>query len=117
MKRALALAALLFTAPAPLMAETGSLGTLLLGPYLCELPGDSTGPAGYRVPAEDFAVINASSSEVGGVRGTYLLVGDSVTMTSGPRRGNRYHRQSSGFLRKLGADGQPGALRCLRRSR
>jgi len=117
MKPALVLAALLLTAPAALMAETGSLGTLLLGSYRCELPGDSTGPAGYRVPAEDFTVINASSYEADGTRGTYLLVGDSVTTTSGPRRGNRYHRQSSGFLRKLGPDGQLGDLRCLRRSR
>ena len=64
-----------------------------------------------------FLVVNASSYEADGKRGTYLLVGESVTMTSGPKRGNRYHRQSSGFLRKLGPDGQPGDLRCLRRSR
>ena len=102
---------------APLMAAPGGqIDTLLIGTYYCELPGDVTGPVGTRVPAEDFAVLNASSYEASGARGTYLLTGSIVTMTSGPKNGQRFRRQSSSFLRQLDADGQETTLRCVRRN-
>lgn len=85
------------------------------GDYRCELPGDATGPAGMRVPDEDFTVVTASSYRAGGAMGSYLLAGDNLTMTGGPHRGKRYRRVSQGFVRLLGADGQPGELRCVRR--
>jgi hypothetical protein len=47
------------------------------------------------------------------VRGTYLLTGDQIVMTSGPRMGERYHRLTQGFLRKQNADGSDGDLRCV----
>jgi hypothetical protein len=34
-------------------------------------------------------------------------------MTSGPKRGARYHRLSEGFLRKQKADGSDSDLRCV----
>ena len=49
--------------------------------------------------------------------GTYLLAGDRLTMTSGPLRGKRYRRQSDGFLRLTGPDGQDSDLRCVKRLR
>ena len=93
----------------------GELGTMPAGDYLCELPGDATGPAGLRVPDEDFTVVTASSYRAGGAMGSYLLAGDDLTMTGGPHRGKRYRRVSQGFVRLLGGDGQPGDLRCVRR--
>jgi hypothetical protein len=100
-----------------LAAPGGRIDTLQIGDYFCELPGDVTGPVGKRMPAEDFSITNASSYDDHGLRGTYLLTGDIVRMTSGPKNGQRFRRQSSGFLRQLNADGTDNALRCIRRTR
>ena len=93
----------------------GALGTLPLGNYVCEWPGDATGPVGLRAPEADFAIINASSYATAAGTGTYLLTGDVVAMTSGPQYGTRYHRMLSGFLRRIEADGKDGRLRCILR--
>lgn len=107
---------LLVTSPAA-AAPGGDLETIPIGDYVCELPGDATGPAGVHVPNEDFTVVTASSYRAGGAMGSYLLVGDQLTMTSGPLRGKRYQRQSEGFVRMLDAKGNPGDLRCVRLKR
>ncbi len=91
----------------------GEIDTLTIGRYTCELPGDALGPRGDLQPAEDFAITFGSSYRVKGVRGTYLLTGDTVVMTSGPRKGERYNRISQGFLRRQNADGSDGNLRCV----
>lgn len=109
----LALPLVLLAMPA-LAAPGGPIGTLQRGPYLCELPGDAAGPAGLHQPGEDFTVTNASSYETPQGRGSYLLTGKIVVMTSGPKRGQRFRRDGSGFLRKLAADGTGGELRCVR---
>lgn len=96
-------------------APGGQIDTLQQGTYVCELPGDAIGPAGLRQPQHDFTVVNASSYATARGRGTYLLIGDTVIFTSGPRRGQKFTRLSDNFLRQLGRDGQPGALRCVRR--
>ena len=96
-------------------APGGELDTMPIGDYICELPGDVTGPAGLRVPDEDFTVVNASSYRAGGEMGSYLLIGEQLTMTGGPYRGKRYQRQSAGFVRMLDAEGKAGNLRCVRR--
>ena len=110
----LALLAVLLAGP---LAATpgGDLETMPAGDYVCELPGDATGPAGVHVPAEDFTVVTASSYRAGGMMGSYLLAGSDLTMTGGPHQGKRYKRQSTGFVRKLDAEGKPGDLRCVRR--
>ncbi len=102
-------------ASAALAAPGGDLDTLPAGDYICELPGDVTGPAGLRVPDEDFTVVTASSYRAGGAMGSYLLTGEQLTMTGGPHRGKRYKRLSEGFVRLLDAQGKPGELRCVRR--
>ncbi|MDR2857320.1 MAG: hypothetical protein LBV50_05680 [Novosphingobium sp.] len=107
-----ALTALLLAAPAGAVPG-GEIGTLQIGRYTCELPGDALGPRGRHVPEVDFAVIFGSSYRADGRSGTYLLTGDNVVLTSGPRRGERYHRLSDGFLRKQNADGGDGDLRCV----
>jgi hypothetical protein len=111
----LAMLAALLAVPA-LAAPGGRLGTLQRGYYMCELPGDATGPAGIRVPAEDFTIVNASSYETPLGRGSYLLTGQTAVMTSGPKQGERFHRESLGFLRKLDANGEISALRCIRQT-
>jgi hypothetical protein len=111
------LAAVLLTALAGAPAGAvpgGDVETLPLGDYVCELPGDAGGAWRIRQPAEDFTVVTGSNYEVDGRRGSYLLTGDDLVMTSGPHDGKRYHRQSRGLLRRLGEDGKPGELRCVR---
>lgn len=95
----------------------GEIGTLKKGTYICELPGDATGPAGIHVPEADFAIINASSYRAQGRIGSYLLTGDRVVMTSGTFEGQRFRRISEGFLRRIEADGSDGRMRCVLISR
>ena len=111
-----ALALALVAAPAA-AAPGGDIATLPAGDYVCELPGDASGPAGRHVLGEDFAVVTASSYRALGSLGSYLLTGDSLVMTSGVHKGKRYHRLSSGFLRRIGPDGADSNLRCVLRRR
>jgi hypothetical protein len=89
-------------------APGGRLATLL--------PGDATGPSGRPVSEETFAIRNASTYVAAEGAGSYLLTGDRLVMTSGPRRGDRYRRVSNNFLRKLDAAGAETGLRCVRRT-
>jgi hypothetical protein len=110
----LAAASLAAFLPAPLSAVPGGeIATLPHGSYVCELPGDAAGPWRIRKPEEDFTIIGASNYRAGKSRGSYLLTGDLLMLTSGPFNGKRYHRQSSGFLRLIGDDGEPSELRCV----
>lgn len=95
-------------------APGGALGTLPLGDYRCELPGDAEGAAGIAQPAADFTVIHGSSYEVPVGHGVYLLTGERVEFTSGPLRGVVFSRSGRSFLRRLNADGSESALRCVR---
>ena len=108
------LAGVLCGTAAPLIA-VDSIGTMPLGDYLCELPGDATGPVGRHAPDQDFTITTGSSYQAGGTNGTYLLADDMLVMTSGPKQGQRFHRLSLVFLRLVQADGTDGALRCVRR--
>ncbi len=108
----LAAACAVIAAPAAAVPG-GEIGTLTLGRYTCELPGDALGPRGRLQPAEDFAIVTGSAYRANGEAGTYLLTGDQVVLTSGPRKGERYHRISDGFLRRQNADGSDGDLRCV----
>lgn len=109
----LAAGCLALAAPA-LAAPGGKLGTLPLGTYRCELPGDAEGAAGVAQPGEDFAVVHGSGYEMDRGRGVYLMTGDRVEFTSGPLRGVVYRLSGRSFLRRLLADGSEGALRCVR---
>jgi len=96
-------------------APGGLIATLQVGNYACELPGDATGPAGVSQPERDFTIINASTYVSGTGRGTYLLTGTLLQLTSGPRKGERFVKLSDNFLRLLGADGAQTDMRCIRR--
>jgi hypothetical protein len=114
---AIGFAAIALLAAPALAVPGGEIGTLERGRYVCELPGDALGPRGRHVPAEDFRVVHGSSYRADGKRGTYLLTGDQVVMTSGPRKGARFHRMSDGFLRRQNADGSDSELRCVMANR
>ena len=113
MRHRLILFAALLATPA-LAAPGGRIDVLKAGSYVCELPGDANGLRGQHVPDEDFLVVNASNYDVGGLRGSYLLTGGKVIMTSGPRRGVSYRRVSGGTLRLLQPDGSETTLNCVR---
>lgn len=93
----------------------GPISVLQQGFYVCELPGDATGAAGVRQADQDFSVHNASRYSTAAGRGTYLLTGDLVVMTSGPKRGQKFRQLSANFLRELDAGGTETDLRCVRR--
>jgi hypothetical protein len=114
MLRAFAIATLLVAVPAGAVPG-GPIDTLEPGNYVCELPGDATGPAGIRMDDESFSIRNSTSYQTARGDGTYLLTSNLLTMTSGPKRGQRFHRISDRFLRLIGPDGKDGALRCIRR--
>ncbi|KPL67773.1 hypothetical protein SZ64_06380 [Erythrobacter sp. SG61-1L] len=108
------LVAVLATASPALADDGGRLSTLERGTYSCELPGDAATQRGVPVAEEAFVITNGSAYSAEGKAGTYLRIGDLVTMTSGPRKGNRYEVKSGRYLRKLDEKGEPTGLRCIR---
>ncbi len=111
------LAALLLAAAAfPALAE-GRLGTLPLGRYLCELPGDAAGPASRAIESEWFDIVHASSYLSAGGEGTYLLTGDTAVFTRGPMRGATFERTGARALRRVDLAGPLAKLRCVRTGR
>ena len=114
MKIALPLILLASAAPA-LAVPGGPIGQLDPGTYLCELPGDAGGAVGLHVTGEDFEIVNANTYRTATGRGTYLLTGNVLTFTSGPKYGETFHRITNGFLRKSDSSGADTKLRCVRR--
>jgi hypothetical protein len=106
---------LLALAAAPATAAPGGvIGTIETGRWFCELPGDASRPA-QATPEEDFiAVKDSSYLTPKGEKGTYLLLGNDLAMTSGPLAGQRFRRDSLATMHKLDAQMQPTALRCVR---
>jgi len=107
------LALLLAGAAPPAPVPGGLIGTLALGRYTCELPGDAGGPVRVAAKDFDFTVIHGSSYRIGNARGSYLLTGDLLTMTGGKLKGLKLHRISDGFLRRIEANGTDGEMRCV----
>ena len=100
--------------PAAIAVPGGRLGTMKRGNYGCEIAGDAMGEPGIRQAAQDFTILHSSIYSTAAGRGSYLMTGDFLTMTTGPRRGERYKRISENFLRRLNADGEESTLRCIR---
>lgn len=108
---ALLLAALL-VAPA-VAAPGGKLRTIDTGKWYCELPGDAETPA-VAQPGETFtAVADSSYRTEDGQVGTYVRLGTEVTMTSGPRNGERYRMEGDATMHKLDPEGNETPLRCV----
>jgi hypothetical protein len=116
MKKLLALLLCTLTA-SPAFGVSGQIGTMPIGRYICELPGDALGPAGLHVPSADFEIKQASRYKTDRGNGTYLLVDDFLIMTSGPRDGEKYLRKTHGLVRRLSPDGTPSNMRCVLRNR
>ena len=113
-RRVLFLIPLLLLAAGPLAARPGPLATLTLGRYICERPAEPGTLLAVTDAAASFAVTTASRYVAAdGTRGTYLLTGDTVEMTSGMLVGTRLVRLRQSFLRVLEADGVPGPTRCV----
>lgn len=111
--RASAVCAAALCLPSPVWAAPGGdIGTLPLGHYVCELPGDALGAAGRAVPDDDFTIRIGSTYQAHGGRGTYLRTGNDVVLTGGPRKGERYRLESENFLRRVGTGGE-AAMRCV----
>lgn len=91
----------------------GLIDILPRGNFICELPGDASGPAGLHVQDADFTIINDSSYRNGQGDGIYLLTGNKVIMTSGPMNGTQFRRVTDRFLRKLDVSGGDTRLRCV----
>jgi hypothetical protein len=114
MKPALTLILLAAASPA-LAVPGGPIGQLDPGAWHCEEPGDAAGAVGLHVAGEDFEIINANTYRTAQGRGTYLLTGDVLTFTSGPKEGEVFHRITTGFMRKTDGKGTDTTLRCVRR--
>lgn len=112
MIRAATITFILLAAAPAMAAPGGAMWTVPQGRWTCELPGDATTPPTPQ-PEHNFSIVPDSSYVVGGVRGTYLLLGKKFTMTSGPFAGRRFDKVGLSLIR-LGADGKREALRCVR---
>ncbi len=100
---------------APVLAVPGGeIATAHRGAWVCELPGDAMGTAGVHQPALDFRIVHGSTYVVRAGRGSYLLTGKLMVMTSGPRKGERWHVISDDFMRRMLPDGSDSDLRCVR---
>lgn len=111
------ISATLAVAAEPPPVPGGRIGTLAIGRYSCELPGDAGGIGRKPVPEYDFRIVNSSSYKIDSIRGSYLYTGDHVTMTGGKLKGMKFHRVSTGFLRQVHENGEEGPLRCVLASR
>lgn len=92
----------------------GPLQTLPHGTYQCALPGDAGSVAYQVVEAENFRISTASRYQNAQGSGTYILRGDALTFTSGPKRGEQFRQIGNVQLRKLSNDGAETNLRCTR---
>ncbi|MEE4317335.1 MAG: elongation factor P [Erythrobacter sp.] len=92
----------------------GMLGTLQRGTWECALPGDAGGAAYVAVPEEGFIIGNASSYRNPEGRGIYLLRGNELIFTRGPKKDERFRRLGDNTLQKLEGDGSLSRLICTR---
>lgn len=97
---------------APRPPAGGMLGTIQRGTWQCALPGDAGGEP-YRVVVEEgFTIGTASSYHTPAGQGIYLLRGDELVFTRGPKKDQRYRRLGNNTLQKLGPGGSPSKLIC-----
>ena len=92
----------------------GMLGILQHGEWQCALPGDAAGAAYVDVPDESFRIGTASSYNSPQGRGIYLMRGNEVIFTRGPKKDQRFKALGDNTLQKLEADGSLSKLICTR---
>lgn len=93
----------------------GMLKTMPHGNYSCALPGDAGAQAYRVVEAENFRISTASRYTNAEGAGTYLLRGNDLTFTRGPKKGERFVRVGDNQLRKLDSLGERTEILCTRR--
>ena len=99
------------TAPAP---TQGVLGILQHGNWQCALPGDAGSAAFVGLPDESFRISTASSYDSNAGSGIYLMRGNEVIFTRGPKKDQRFRRLGDNTLQKLGPDGSLTKMICTR---
>ncbi|MBD2842004.1 elongation factor P [Erythrobacter rubeus] len=102
-----ALAGPVFAQTAPSGSPGGMLRTMPHGIYQCTLPGDAAGAAYETVEEEGFSIGPASSYTSPEGRGTYIMRGNTLTFTRGPKKGEQFERVGTNQLKR-------GKLRCTR---
>ena len=113
MTNRLALAVLLFAAPA-LAAPGGKLSTLPLGTYECSLPGDVATTASISLEGVGFRIVLGSSYRTVEGRGTYLRTGENVVFTRGPMEGAKFTVESARTIARVDTDAGTEGMRCVR---
>jgi len=91
----------------------GDLGTLHNGQWRCEYPGDAAAMP-RRVADDDFRITPDSSYAAADGKGTgsYLLLGQAMTFTSGPFYGRSFLAQGPNTILQLDAKGKRTGVRC-----
>lgn len=92
----------------------GMLRTMPHGEYQCALPGDAGGLAFVEQAQENFRIFTASRYENTQGAGTYILRGENLTFTRGPKKGEQFERVGDNQLRKINKSGDRGDLLCTR---
>jgi hypothetical protein len=112
-----ALAALIALCATPAHAAPGGLLRVLLkGYWICETGGDAT-TAPVRQMQDSFRILPDSSYRTNdGGGGTYLLLGNDLTMTGGPFLGRRYILVGQGIVHPIDRSGKRTTGRCVRQS-
>jgi hypothetical protein len=93
---------------------SGMIGILQHGEWQCALPGDAGGEAFIEVPEEAFRIGTASSYINPQGSGIYLLRGNEVLFTRGPKKDQRFRLLGENTLQKLNPDGSLSKLICTR---
>jgi hypothetical protein len=103
-------------AASPLLAQEGRmLRTMPHGEYECALPGDAAREAYRVVPQASFGIAAASRYRTAEGVGTYLMRGEELVFTGGPRKGEQFRRVGPNQLQRLKEDGSVSKLLCTRR--
>lgn len=91
----------------------GTLHTLLKGTWTCEWPGDATALPKPSPESSFRAAPDSSYRTSSGASGNYLLLGNRLTMTSGPFRGREFTLVGTTQLHRLDAKGARDGMRCV----
>ncbi|CAM4169422.1 Elongation factor P [Novosphingobium lubricantis] len=91
----------------------GKLATLQQGPWTCEVPGDALAIPVARPDLGYTVVPDSSYVAPDGTRGTYLLLDDRLTLTSGSFAGRRFILDGKALMREVDRQDNPVGMRCV----
>ena len=107
-------AILAFAHATTLAADGNLLKTMPHGAYECAIPGDAGSPVWEPVEGAGFIISHTSGYRTENGRGTYLLKGKDLIVTSGPKKGERYRRTGDGELKRVAEDGRVTRFVCVK---